>query len=87
MDVIDEKVTCVCVLHIRNKHLILHSTPTALSSLAFTRSDDCWQVTREAFPESAADLPSSRIKPISRGSYDRLEEFYAPVRTDCWPRD
>lgn len=41
---------------------------------------------REAFSESVSDPPSSRIKPISRGSYDRLKEFYAPVRTDCWPR-
>lgn len=41
---------------------------------------------RETFFESVGDPPSSRIKPISRGSYDRLKEFYAPVRTDCWPR-
>lgn len=59
-------------------HLITHR------SLSFTRSDDYSQVTREIFSES--DSPSSRIKPISRGSYDRLEEFYASVRTDCWPR-
>lgn len=55
-------------------------------SLTFIHSDDCSQVMREAFSESVGDPPSSRIKPISRGSYDRLKEFYAPVRTDCWPR-
>jgi len=43
-------------------------------------------VTREAFYENIGDPPSSRIKPISRESYDRLKEFYVSVRTDCWPR-
>lgn len=55
-------------------------------SLTFIHSDDCLQVMRETFFESVGDPLSSRIKPISRGSYDRLKEFYAPVRTDCWPR-
>lgn len=41
---------------------------------------------RGIFWERGRSPLSSRIKPISRGSYDRLKEFYASVRTDCWPR-
>lgn len=43
-------------------------------------------MTRKTFRQNIGDPPSSRIKPISWGSYDRLKEFYVPVRTDCWPR-
>lgn len=86
MDATDGKVA-MCYIFEINISFYAHLRNTVFS-LAFIHGDDCWQVTREAFPESAADpTPSSRIKPISRGSYDRLEEFYAPVRTDCWPRD
>jgi len=54
--------------------------------LDFTHGGDCSRAMREPFAERAISTAVPYKTNFAGIVRPRLEEFYAPVRSDCWPR-